>query len=236
MIAIILAGGFGTRIADIAGSTPKAMLEFNGKVFISYMIDKLIKSGFNQFIFALHYNPNSIIEYFTSNEIITYHHLIESKPLGTGGAILNAINWAKDNLEHQNFYYIFNADNFIDIDHNKLIKHHINSNKKATLVITKTNNVAQYGKVIIKDDEIIGFAEKISAKEGYISSGHYIFNHNIFANFQLNEVFSIEYDFFAPNIPQIKPSYFINNNFFIDIGTKDDYEQAQINMPSFITN
>ena len=87
--AIILAGGFGTRLKEVVADQPKPMADINGKPFLEIIVKQLLKLGIKEIIFSLHYMPEKIISYFSKNysPINKFYYIIEPEPLGTGGAI-----------------------------------------------------------------------------------------------------------------------------------------------------
>ncbi|HAG08397.1 MAG TPA: hypothetical protein DCK87_02345 [Desulfotomaculum sp.] len=89
MQAVILAGGFGTRLRPVVQDLPKPMAPVNGKPFLEYLTINLKKMGFSRFIFCVHYLAKKLKEYFGdgSGYGITIEYSVEEKPLGTGGAL-----------------------------------------------------------------------------------------------------------------------------------------------------
>src|SRR5688572_27909966 len=86
--AIILAGGLGTRLRDTVPDLPKCMAPVAGRPFIFHVINYLRSQGIERFIFSLGYR-HEIIEDYLNNNFSSLDHVvvIESSPLGTGGAI-----------------------------------------------------------------------------------------------------------------------------------------------------
>jgi D-glycero-alpha-D-manno-heptose 1-phosphate guanylyltransferase len=92
MKAIVLAGGFGTRLKERVPNLPKPMAPVSGHPFLEYILDRLISGGIEEIILSVGYRADVIMSHFQNsyrNTLVTY--AIESEPLGTGGAILHAL-------------------------------------------------------------------------------------------------------------------------------------------------
>ena len=84
--AIILAGGFGTRLKEVVPDLPKPMAPISGKPFLAYLLDGLAKKGFKRVILSVGYMAEKIINYFGCQyEGIELVYSLETEPLGTGG-------------------------------------------------------------------------------------------------------------------------------------------------------
>jgi D-glycero-alpha-D-manno-heptose 1-phosphate guanylyltransferase len=106
---IIFAGGFGIRLKDILNRMPKPMANINGRPFIEILLVKLLRLGFSDFIFSLHYKSEILIKYLNSekNGIIknvNVRFLVEPTALGTGGAISYIIK----NIHLENHFIVIN--------------------------------------------------------------------------------------------------------------------------------
>lgn len=111
---LVLAGGFGIRLKKIVFNVPKPLAPILGEPFLGYFIRNWEKQGIKKFTFLLHYNSQMILDYITNSYKKFYQNtefsfVIEEKPLGTAGAIRNAI---KKNKIIGNFL-ISNADTWI---------------------------------------------------------------------------------------------------------------------------
>ena len=95
---VVLAGGFGTRLRSVVSDVPKPLAPVAGQPFIVHLIDHWVNQGVVDFIFLLHYEAEKIKRVL--NELsgrdeffgVTFRFVVETTPLGTGGAILNAID------------------------------------------------------------------------------------------------------------------------------------------------
>ena len=109
MEAIVLAGGFGTRLKEVVSDIPKPMAPVNGKPFLEYLLKGSEKKGIGHIILAVVYKEEIIKEYFKNKyENIDITYLEELIPLGTGGVIKKALKLAKEED-----VFIVNRRNFI---------------------------------------------------------------------------------------------------------------------------
>lgn len=220
MEAIILAGGFGTRLQSVVKDVPKPMAEINNYPFLKYILDYLSDNGIKRVILSVGYKKEIIEEYFKDsyqNMDILYSK--EDEPLGTGGAIKKAIGLSSDDN-----IFVLNGDTFFDINLNNLYQKHLNSNSDITLSLKKMYNFDRYGKVLIEDDYIKEFCEKEYTKEGFINGGVYVVKKNSITIDE--EKFSFEKDILENKSNNLKLSYCKSDGYFIDIGIPQDYQRA----------
>lgn len=232
MQAVILAGGFGTRLAHIVKDVPKPMAPISGKPFLEYIIETLEKRGVDNFVVLTGYKAELIEEFFTgkANSICVR----ESSPLGTGGALLNAFEYLQDE------FFVINGDTFFDIDFS-LLKD-FSKDKSCVIALRFSEDIKRYGFVKINDDFLVqNFTEKgmlpNDMVDGYINGGIYYFKKEILRSFHKNfkkDFISIETDIF-PELIQSKALYALPlGGCFIDIGIPEDYSRAQFLIPQWI--
>ncbi|EPB0953472.1 nucleotidyltransferase family protein [Campylobacter jejuni] len=214
MQAIILCGGLGTRLKSVIKDIPKPMAPINDKPFLEFIFEYLKKQGIKEVILAVSYKYEVIQEYFKDEFLgIKIKYSIEKEPLGTGGAIKEALKFIKNEA------YVLNGDTIFDIDLKKLIL----NNSKICLALKQMNDFDRYGTVELDSKNYIKlFKEKEFKKQGLINGGIYFLNKDIFNNFTLQEKFSFE-EFLQENYEKLKAKAHIFDNYFIDIGVPGDY-------------
>lgn len=237
MQAIILAGGFGTRLQNVVKDIPKPMAPINAKPFLFYLLSYLKKHNFTDIIFSVHYLKEQIEQYFGNNFLgLNISYAIEEEPLGTGGAIINSFKY----IDKSKPVVILNGDTFLEIDYQKLIVNHQKNKVNFTIALKEMNNCSRYGKVEInQNDVIIDFKEKSNNQEqGFINSGIYVVNPNIFDKYKnkLTKKFSFETDFLMKFTKELEINAFKVKDYFIDIGIPEDYQKAQNEIPKRIKN
>jgi D-glycero-alpha-D-manno-heptose 1-phosphate guanylyltransferase len=218
--AVILAGGFGTRLSHIVKDIPKPMADVGGKPFLEYIILYLIRKGVDRIILAVGYKHESIASYFGDKyNGIPIVYSIEDIPLGTGGAIKKAASVC----EAKNFF-IINGDTYFNVDLMKM--------KPMSIACKPMRNFDRYGNVLIDENsKIIAFEEKRFVESGYINGGVYLCDKSLFDNVSDN-VFSFEKDILEKNAGIF--SAFISDTYFIDIGIPEDYYRAKAEIANLI--
>jgi D-glycero-alpha-D-manno-heptose 1-phosphate guanylyltransferase len=225
MEAIILAGGLGTRLRSAVPNLPKCMAPVNNKPFLNYVIHYLQQQGVTRFIFSLGYLHNIIEAYLKENfPLLQYSIVIETEPLGTGGAIALAIQ--KTNEEH---VIITNGDTLFEANILHQLNIHVTNNALCTLALKPMVNFDRYGVVTINESQQIqAFEEKKYYEKGLINGGLYILSTSKFSNYNFADKFSFEKDFLEKFV--IKNNFFgcVDDGYFIDIGIPTDFEKAQL--------
>lgn len=221
--AIILCGGFGTRLRSVVSDLPKSLALINGRHFIFYVLDQLNKSGVTTVILSTHYMWWKFSE-LLGNEYngMTILYSREEFPLGTGGAIKKSLELTTDKE-----VLVMNGDDWLDIDFNKLYNFYYKNNYSGIIAAKNMKDASRYGTILLSvKDKIIGFKEKEENTTGFISTGIYILNEKLFYYFPLRSSFSIEYDCF-PHWVKYGLGAYTTNAKFIDIGTPESYLEAQ---------
>jgi len=223
--AIILAGGFGTRLKNKIKNIPKPMALVNNKPFLDYILNYLNSNGVTKIILSVYYKSDVIKQYYNDNTFyngikITYSH--DKAPLGTGGAIRAALTKSSnDNV------FVINGDTYFDVDLHLLMDKHVKNNNDITLSLKPMSNFNRYGFVKTElDGNIIAFEEKKYQKYGKIDGGIYLINNNIFNSYKENKLFSFS-DFIKNNLYNLKIGSVSFDGIFIDIGTPEDLAKAQ---------
>lgn len=224
MKAIILAGGKGTRLQGVISDIPKPMAPVAGKPFLEFLILQLKSYSIRDIILSVGYKSEKIISFFADGTKwdvnITYAQ--ETKPLGTGGAIRDAIT----SLNDQNVL-ILNGDSYINVDVTRYINWHFTKRCLASIVTTKIENTNRYGTVEFDIEERINsFIEKGESKgTGWINAGMYIFNRSVFEKIISLEYCSLEKEI-LPNLIGKELYGYRCLEPFIDIGTPESYNMA----------
>ncbi|MEF3228305.1 UNVERIFIED_CONTAM: nucleotidyltransferase family protein [Campylobacter jejuni] len=214
MQAIILCGGLGTRLKSVIKNIPKPMAPINDKPFLEFIFEYLKKQGIKEVILAVSYKYEVMQEYFKDEFLsIKIKYSIEKEPLGTGGAIKEALKFIKNEA------YVLNGDTFFDIDLTKL---KLNGNR-ICLALKQMNDFDRYGTVNVNEQGfVISFEEKIFKNQGLINGGIYLLTKDIFNKFDLEKKFSFE-EFLQENYEKLKAKVHIFDDYFIDIGVPEDY-------------
>ncbi len=219
MHAIILAGGYGTRLQAVLPDLPKPMAPIDGRPFLAYLLDYLAEQGVTSVTFAVHYLWETIQDYFRSSyQGISIDYVVEAEPLGTGGAIRNAIYQS----DMRQPVFVLNGDTFVKLNYREMYK----SDHLLTVAFCTVADSRRYGRVMVENGVIVGFGENIVTGSALINAGVYLLCPDVFNQFDLPEQFSFERDFLMPHLTTLKPAAFMSDNLFIDIGIPEDYARA----------
>lgn len=222
--AIILAGGLGTRLRSAVPDLPKCLAPVAGRPFLFYVINYLRSQGINDFIFSLGYKHELITDYLEKDfATLSYKTVIEEEPLGTGGAIRLAAAQA-----HSSQVIVTNGDTLFRADIPAMLQLHRSNHAVCTLALKPMQHFDRYGVVEINDDgRITAFKEKQQYEQGTINGGLYVIDREALLAAGLPEKFSFEKDFLEARYADDKLYGIAQDNYFIDIGIPDDYNQAQ---------
>jgi len=222
--AIILAGGLGTRLKEVINDEPKSMAPINGRPFLEYQLNFLERWGLKKVILAVGYQKEKIQNYFGDQyKSLKIVYAVEDEPLGTGGAIINA-------LRHVEGYavFIFNGDTYFDLNLQRLDD--FRKIKETDLTLATRFEIDPYRFGLLEFDNnnrIIRFFEKSHDRdEGYINGGVYVVRKDYLLRFGLPEKFSFEKDFLQEYY-QTEEFYGMRCfSYFRDIGVPEDYQKA----------
>lgn len=230
--AVILAGGFGTRLQTVVNDVPKPMASVNSQPFLNYIFAYLKHFGIKHVVLSTGYLADKISDFYKSEfNGIQISYTKEETPLGTGGGIRLALEkcYTKNIL-------VLNGDSFFDVNLNQYYNQHCSFKSDCSLALRRVKNASRYGTIKLGDTGVIkAFREKDGEeKPGLINGGVYILNRDLFLNkTKLGEAFSIEKDFFEKRINELNIFGFEHQGYFIDIGIPEDYTTAQDDFKRF---
>lgn len=225
MNCIILAGGMGTRLRSVVSDRPKPLAQIDGTPFLDILIDQIKNCGYiNKVILATGYMSDQIKQYYENQKLpFEIYFSNETEPLGTGGAIKNALPFAdsEDIL-------VINGDSFLDINLNDFVRHHKEKSALISMATTFVNQETRYGFIEIdQESKVKNFQEKPQTpKNGWINCGIYIIRKELVKNTLFSGHFSLEKDFFPLHLGSNTYAYHVSGT-FIDIGTPESYMLAQ---------
>jgi D,D-heptose 1,7-bisphosphate phosphatase len=232
MRVLILAGGFGTRLAHLVKDVPKPMAPIGGIPFVELLMDHLQERGATEFILLTGHMADVIESYFQQHP--RYKDRVrfsrESSPLGTGGAVAMAMSGAFETPS-----IVVNGDTFLDCDLESLYRFHIHSGRSATLALHYQQDGSRYGQVALEGDRIVSFLEKSEARgPGLINAGVYVLSPNIVDAIPREFPVSLETAVFPSLLREGQLGGYPCGGRFIDIGIESDYKRAQAELPKWI--
>lgn len=221
MKAIILAGGLGSRLRDVVKDLPKPMAPVGGKPFLEYLLLQLKRWGTTDIVLSVGYKKNVIKSYFGDGGSWGIHisYSEENEPLGTGGALKQALS------KNDDFHFIvMNGDSFFNLSFADLIRYHAGKPGLVTMGLAIVKDRSRYGGVEINDDDgsFNSFQQDGLETAGLINSGVYIVNRNILKYIPDGRV-----SFEGHVLPLLKNDHLLYGKafdaFFLDIGIPKDY-------------
>jgi D-glycero-alpha-D-manno-heptose 1-phosphate guanylyltransferase len=228
MEAIILAGGFGTRLRSAVSNLPKPMAPVAGRPFLELLLSSLKSKGITRAILSIGYRYEAITSHFENHPVgidLTYE--IESRPLGTGGAIATALRHVT--CDH---VFVFNGDTYLDFDLSAVAA--MWPGDRTPIVVARSvPDTERFGRLEFADGRISHFLGSGQKGAGAVNAGCYLIPKDIFASVTLPRAFSFEQDFLARR-PPLSLRMFITSGQFIDIGVPEDFQRAQIELAGLV--
>lgn len=222
--AIVLAGGFGTRLRGILPDLPKPLAPVRGRPFLAYLLDQLGEAGWTRAILCLHYKSEQIIEALDdSHGPLKLEYSVETEPLGTGGAVRLALS--KVNAPR---FLLLNGDSFCAAPLAEFAAFHRAHGRPASIVSVRVPDSARYGRLEMgSDGRVRAFSEKqASHGEGFINAGIYILESALVESIPTGRPVSLESEMFPSWLPHGLMAWETSAP-FIDIGTPESYARVE---------
>jgi mannose-1-phosphate guanylyltransferase len=225
--AILLVGGFGTRLHPLTKERPKPMLHVAGVPFIEHQICRARDAGVSEIVLATAFMAEIFKPHFGEGERmgISIKYAIEEQPLGTGGAIRNA----SELLTGDGPVVIYNGDVLSDHDLSRQIAFHQEMSAQVTLYLTEVEDARAFGSVELSDSgRVLAFNEKMEhPTSNIINAGCYIFDRTVFSTIPLGETVSVERETFPMLLNSGANVFgFVDRSYWLDIGTPKALVQA----------
>jgi len=224
--AVVLCGGFGTRLREVLPNKPKILAEINGVPFVYYLLRKIEKTGCRKVILCTGYLAEQV-ENLLGNKYreLTIVYSKETSPMGTGGTLRNAKQYITTN-----YALVMNGDSFIECDFRDYYNWHIKVGAKLSMIVKEISDTSRYGSLSLSaEGQITKFQEKVCnyKREGkFINVGVYLMDHRILQKIPKKLPVSLEKEVFPKLLPDGVFGYRIDGR-FIDIGTPQSLAEAQ---------
>ena len=226
IIAVVLAGGFGTRIKHLLPDVPKPMAEVAEKPFLSWVLTYLQREGIAHTLLSTGYLAKMIEEYAQKRPIpdLELKCYPETSPLGTAGGFMNAVNQSE---QRPKAWLVLNGDSLIVTDLAPLNQYLEDEGVEGVILGVSVPDASRFGSLVYDEQKtLLQFAEKQSGA-GVINGGVYLLRDRLVQQFPTNFPLSFEYDIF-PSLLQQKICLKVHpvEAPFLDIGTPDSLAQA----------
>ena len=219
-VAILLVGGFGTRLMPLTRNTPKPMLTVAGIPVTEHQLMMAKAAGINEIVLATSYLSEVFTPYFGDGSKwgMSIKYAVEKEPLGTGGAIANAAQL----LDTKESIVILNGDVLSAHDLSEQIRQHEANDADVTLHLTQVKDARAFGCVPTDaQGRVTAFLEKMeNPVTNQINAGCYVFNPRVISAIPVQTVVSVERDTFPKLVSDGAKVYgYLENAYWLDIGT-----------------
>ncbi|MGQ4809259.1 UTP--glucose-1-phosphate uridylyltransferase [Candidatus Entotheonellaceae bacterium PAL068K] len=227
--AVILAGGFGTRLGTLTRDIPKPLLPVGDKVFLDYLVWNLRRHGFQNIVMSVGYQAEKIQMALGDGRRygIEIVYVVEEELLGTGGALC----LCAEQLDQA--FIVLNGDTFFDFNYLDLALMLADPGVLAAMALRPVDDASHYGRVQHAAGRVTQFEEKGARVAGLINGGVYAMKKAALA-FLPARVSSIERDLFPQLLGDQHLACRAYDGFFIDIGVIETYQEAQTRVPAIM--
>ena len=234
MRAVVLVGGFGTRLRPLTNSVPKPMLPVGHIAIIERLIRNLVRGGVSDVVLALGFKPEPFVEAFPDGTCagarLTY--AVEPEPLDTAGAIRFAALFAGI----EDTFVVANGDVLTDLDIAALVDFHRRSGAEATLHLTPVEDPSAFGVVECDDaGTVMRFIEKPppgTTPSNLINAGTYVFEPSVIERIPDGRKVSVEREIFPAIVADGRLHAVATDDYWIDTGQPDLYLAANLDVIS----
>ena len=232
MRAVVLVGGFGTRLQPLTLDTPKQMLPIVGKPMIEHVVEYLSGHGVVEVVLSLGFAPDVFQSAYPDGHCngVPVHYAVESEPLDTAGAI----RFAAESANITETFLVLNGDVLTDLDVKELVSFHKETEAEASIHLTPVEDPSQYGVVDARPDgKVSGFIEKpetMGSLSSWINAGTYVFEPSVLDRIKPNARVSLEREVFPSLAASSALFAYQSEDYWIDTGTPPTYLQAQLDL------
>jgi mannose-1-phosphate guanylyltransferase len=224
MRAFLLAAGQGTRLRPITDTTPKCLVEVDGRPLLDIWLDAFAKAGIQEVLVNTHHLAGRVAAHVaerTSPPAVRLSH--EPVLLGSAGTLLANRDFVADD----DMFLVVNADNLTDFDLGVLIDAHRADTTIATLTVFRAPRPSECGIVDVVDGRVVGFAEKpAEPRSDLANAGIYAFHPKVLDEIPEPLPRDIGFDL-LPRLVGLARALTLDDAYFLDIGTPSALEQAR---------
>ena len=232
MRAVVLVGGFGTRLRPLTLSTPKQMLPVAGRPMIERVLAHLAQHGIDDVVLSLGYRPDAFSDAYPDGRCrgVALHYAVEPEPLDTAGAI----RFAADEAGVAERFLVVNGDILTDVDLSALIDAHDRTGAEGTIALTKVDDPSQFGVVPTDaDGRVIEFVEKPPPGEAptdLVNAGFYVLEPSVLARIPAGRRTNIERETFPAMAGEGVLFGCADPAYWLDVGTPERLLQANLDV------
>ena len=230
MKAVVLVGGEGTRLRPLTETMPKPLVPLMDRASLDHVLDHLARHGVHEVVLSSSYLEvtfHAFIDGRRGDPAISW--ITESEPLGTGGAVVNALGV----LETDEAFLALNGDILTDLDLTAMTALHRDRGAAATIALTHVEDARPYGLVPTEaDGRVIEFREKpVDPEPGDVNAGTYVLEPRSLGAWAPGRAASIEREIFPALIAGGSPVVgFASDAYWMDLGTPASYLRAHFDI------
>jgi mannose-1-phosphate guanylyltransferase len=230
--AVLLVGGFGTRLRPLTWHTPKQMLPVIGVTMLERVVARLGRYGVRDVVLSLGYRPDAFRDAFPDGTCagVALHYAVEPEPLDTAGAV----RFAALDAGIDERFLMLNGDVLTDFDLDALIALHDERGAEGTLHLTPVDDPSRYGVVPLDaEGRVEAFIEKPpvgEAPSNWINAGTYVLEPSVIDRIPDGRKVSIERETFPAMVAEGTLYGMQDASYWIDAGLPETYLQAQLDL------
>jgi mannose-1-phosphate guanylyltransferase len=232
MRAIILVGGFGTRLRPLTWHTPKQLLPIVDRTMLERVVANLGAQGVTDAVLSLGFRPDAFLEAFPDGTCagVALHYAVEPEPLDTAGAV----RFAALDAGIAERFVVVNGDVLTDFDLGALWRRHEATGAEGTIHLTPVEDPSRYGVVPCDDDgRVQAFIEKPPRDEApsrWINAGAYVLEPSVLDRIAGDRRVSIERETFPAMVADGSLYGVHDESYWVDAGTPETYLQVQLDL------
>ncbi len=232
MRAVVLVGGFGTRLRPLTSSTPKQMLPVAGRPMVERVLAHLASHDIDDVVLSLGYRPDAFIDAYPGARCagVRLHYAVEPEPLDTAGAI----GFAAREAGVAERFLVVNGDILTDIDLSALVAFHDTSGAEGTIALTTVDDPSQFGVVPTDGDgRVLAFVEKPSPGEAptdLVNAGFYVLEASVLDRIPAGRRVNIERETFPAMVEAATLRGRADPAYWLDVGTPERLLQANVDV------
>lgn len=223
MKVVIMAGGKGTRIAEVNSAVPKPMIPIDGKPVLAYQLESLKRQGYDDIILMTGHLGHVIRDYFRDGADmgVKIEYVVEEEPLGTAGALY----FLKGRIRED--FLLLNGDIIFDVDIKRFYEHHKKRGNMAT-ILTHPNSHPYDSGIILADPQglVTGWLHKEDERLWYknrVNAGLHMLSAQIFELFDELRKRDLDRDILKPLISSGQLGVYDSPEYVKDMGTPDRF-------------
>ena|SRR5437667_3352781 len=219
--AVVMAGGYGTRLRPLTDELPKPMLPVGDRPLLEFIVEQLREAGIRQVNVATHYKGEMITEHFKDGQNfgVEIRYVKEDRPLGTAGA-LSMLEESDEPL------LVINGDILTRVDFRAMLNFHREHKSDLTVAVSQYEFRVPYGVIETDGVAVTGISEKPLVRQ-FINAGIYLLNPSIRRLIPNGQRYDIP-DLIQQLVKEARPVVcFPIQEYWLDIGESGQYDQAK---------